>query len=227
MSVDLLHKSNIFFMVPLVEVHWDDSDTEYDSDHKDNLCENPPLQTVAPTPSLVVHHPMMEGFPSLGVTVTTLKHMFSRETIWERSHIFACYILGLSPSSLRSVKSHALYKGMRKMCYKLLRDEYNVIKRNIRLLQRRKPSNTGSGRPRRPRPLSKYAVFCREMRATHAHAEIVGQLQSMWKQKKAAEKEKEREAREKEKPSIIALKRPVANQEEDETSEDSDDDKDN
>jgi hypothetical protein len=199
--------SRLFAQIPW-QAEVDDSDSENDDELEQKMMVKAETDITPSIPCVVLQHPINYAPPSLSVTLATLKHMFSKKNVWERAHVFTCGVLQLPVEAARTVQSHALYKGYRKLLYKLLRDEYNLIKRNIRLLQRRRSASNKPQRSRRPRPLSKYAVFCRELRASRPHEEIVGKIQQLWKLKKEELARQKREAMTGPRPSIFGLKRP-------------------
>lgn len=196
----------------LHSIPWEADVDHTDSDSDDELDEKTTVKIeegITPSiPCVVLQHPTAYAPPSLSVTLATLKHMFSKKNVWERAHVFTCGVLQIPLDKPRTVQTHPLYKGFRKQLYTLLRKEYNLIKGNIRLLQRRRPVTNKTQRPRKPRPLSKYAVFCRELRATRPHEEICGKMQQLWKFKK---QEMERERQQPiagKRPAGYGLKRP-------------------
>lgn len=211
---------------------------EADVDHSDSESDDEPDEKttvkieegITPCiPCVVLQHPTVYAPPSLSVTLATLKHMFSKKNVWERAHVFTCGVLQIPLDKPRTVETHALYKGFRKQLYTLLRKEYNLIKGNIRLLQRRRPVTNKSQHPRKQRPLSKYAVFCRELRASRPHEEICGKMQQLWKFKKEEMHRERQQLIVGKRPAGYGLKRPYQHRtvvDSDNTSTDSDMDED-
>lgn len=136
------------------------------------------------------------------VTVNTLQNIFTHNKIKERAHIGACRFINVNPQNLPGAKANLLYKGYYKLMLTFLSHEYGYIREHIRILQRRKMRQPRQ--PRLPRPLSKYTLFCRAIKAKFPHHEITGKIQSMWlahKQQQYSQK-------------MIALKRPKVEEEE-------------
>lgn len=187
----------------------EDTSSEDDDELEEKMKVKSEQDELTPAIPCVVLQPQVDfAPPSLNVTLATLKHMFSKKNVWERAHVFTCGVLQIPIDSARTVHSHALYKGFRKQLYKLLREEYNLIKRNIRLLQRRHPVSKKPHRLNKPRPLSRYAVYCRELRATRPHEEIVGKMQELWKQRKQEIRSMQEELSSTKRVGVYGLKRP-------------------
>lgn len=137
------------------------------------------------------------------VTVNTLQNIFTHNKIKERAHIGACTMIGVNPRlSSETAKQNLLYKGYYKLMLKFLLTEYGYIRDHIRILQRRKMRQPRQ--PRQPRALTKYTLFCREIKTKFPHHQITGKIQAMWEAHKQQEYSRK----------MIALKRPKAAEEE-------------
>lgn len=202
-----MHSNRSFNTIPW-QAEVDDTETEDDDEMEQKTTVKIEEGITPSIPCVVLQHPVAYAPPSLSVTLATLKHMFSKKNVWERAHVFTCGVLQIPLDKPRTVQTHPLYKGFRKQLYSLLRKEYNLIKGNIRLLQRRRPVSNKPQRPRKPRPLSKYAVFCRELRVTKPHQEICGKMQQLWKLKKQEIERERHQSIAGKRPSVYGLKRP-------------------
>lgn len=119
------------------------------------------------------------------VSISTVKMMFTHAAVKKRAHLFACNILNENPSEENDeqYKSNYLYKGYFNLCYELLTKEYNFIRSQVRICQKRKLRKIR--KVRKKRELTKYTIFCRELKAQYSHEELVGTMHKKWQEHKA------------------------------------------
>lgn len=129
--------------------------------------------------------------------ISTMKNMFTHSQVRHRAWLFAMSLLNMDPSMVgdEEARRFPLFKGTFKLCYRLLTEEYNMIRSKIRIAQKRK-LRIYRRLPSR-RKLTEYTKFCREMKIKYPHEKIVGKIQALWKNHKLQSK-------------LQAMKRPKA-----------------
>lgn len=103
------------------------------------------------------------------VNVRTLCNVFTNKQIKDRAraHTERLFYGG----SIRT----PMGRGMRRMMEDVMRVEYQYIKTNLRIVQRKPPRKKPIG----IRPPNRYKLFCDEMKEKHPPHTLVGNLQNM------------------------------------------------
>lgn len=116
--------------------------------------------------------------------ITTMKNMFTHRQVRERAWLFAMHLLNMDPQMIddEEASRFPLFKGTFKLCYRLLTEEYNMIRTKIRIVQKRK-LRVYRRLPAR-RKLTEYTKFCRDMKVKFPHEKIVGKIQALWRNHK-------------------------------------------
>lgn len=115
----------------------------------------------------------IELFPD--VRVHTLNRIFNASNLKERVQ---SYTDGIYQNSHENRK---IRKAFKNALYDILKKETEIVKNNIRVIELKPPLPKRKKRQYKPTP---YVQFCREMRQKHDPKELVGKIQTLWREHK-------------------------------------------
>ena len=113
--------------------------------------------------------------------VKVLNKIFSNENIKKRTNAYVDQIY------CNTEENRKIRKAFKNQLLETMKKENELIRQNIRVIQKKKPTKTRKRREYKPTP---YVIFCREMRDKYPSNELSGKMQQLWRERNTPQEDK-------------------------------------